>query len=147
MSNPTVYPWSIHGFLTATFKDPESSSGYSSVRGTGTLVSENCILTAAHCLHRLNEQTSTFESPVNIRFITGLQNAWLIFGKKMNVEIQALDFFVHPKYLEGNTLDYDFGLVKLDTPIGKTTGWASLKYYEEKQLSKLKINVTGYPWY
>ena len=34
---------------------------------------------------------------------------------------QVLDFFVYPKYLERTTLNYDFGLVKLDTPIGKTT--------------------------
>lgn len=75
----------------------------------------------------------------------GLQNTWTVFGRKMSKEVQALDFFVHPRYLEGHTLDYDFGLVKLDVPVGKTAGWASVRAYEESQLSKLKVNITGYP--
>lgn len=88
-----------------------------------------------------NQETSAFEPPVKISFVTGLQNTWAVFGRKIHKEVEALDFSVHPQYLAGDIVDHDFGLVKLDTPIGETTGWASVRVYEESQLSNLRINI------
>ncbi len=131
---PHIFPWSTHGYLECVF-----SEGFIH-RGTGTLISESCLMTAAHCLYAKNKN-GKLEAPVEISFTVGLQRdgkyAWRSLGKQ---------FKAHPGYIENDEEEaYDFAVIKLEENIGKQTGWASLGIVDGETLKNTTVNITGYP--
>lgn len=122
----------MHGIVECEFENGAKC------RGTGTLINENFIVTAAHCLH----YRSYFKehSPLSIiKFFSPL------FGKDEPIEGDMVR--IHPEYLKENDENYDFGVVKLAYKIGSRTGWATLAASAEEELLSKVINVTGYPTY
>lgn len=122
-----VYPWVVHGMVEAKF--PKIGT----YRGTGTLISSNCFVTAAHCLF----MKGTYASSVS--FYVG------IHGRVPLAETKAESFFVHPKYPDDENYGYDIGIVKVKDDFGKLYGAASLVAYDIHALHKMRVNVAGYP--
>lgn len=123
-----MYPWVIHGMVESVFPT------IGTYRGTGTLISNNCFITAAHCLFR----KGIFASSVS--FYLGIHE------KVPLATTKAKSFFVHPKYLDDENFGYDIGIVKINDDLGKLYGSASLvATYDIHALHKMRVNVTGYP--
>ena len=72
----------------------------------GSLISDEWVLTAAHCVGN-----------TNMKVVTGLYNQKVMTGTQT---FQAAQVIPHPKY-NRSTMDYDFALIKLS---GKTTSAA-----------------------
>lgn len=105
------------------------------MRGTGTLISPNCFITAAHCFHCEGVDAS------EVSFSIGVHKGEALLKAK------SYAFYVHPKYLVDEDSGYDIGLAKIDSPIplGSTFGHASLRMYGIRDLHGMKVNVSGYP--
>lgn len=140
IKNPHVYPWSIHGYIVATF--PGKKFG---TRGTGTLIGHSTVLTAAHCLYykELNPTLSPryiYTPASEVTFYAGM------YGGKYVSDSKAIKMLVHPEYLN-NDENFDFGVIKLNEKIGEKVGWASMIVGNEVDLDSLEVNITGYPGY
>lgn len=135
--NPLVYPWSVHGFLYATFPDKNLAK-----RGTGTLIGKNTVITAAHCLYtkELTQSGYVYTPAKEVYFFSGYKEGKYLHGAKA-ISDQTL---VHPKYLQ-NHGNYDFGLLYLDDDIGAKMGFSSLNVLSDLDLNARIVNVTGYP--
>lgn len=90
---------------------------------TGTLIGEDVVLTAAHCV--VNEQTGLTYSPDMIHFVAG----WRL-GVKVASSVAA-HIYVHPAYLAAGAdtehrIGYDMALIRLADPIPR----AKAPYFE-----------------
>ncbi len=126
--NVAKYPWVINAQLISTFPSGEKS------RGTATLINENCLVTAGHCLYDNDEG--------------GLAtNVVLVFGRdgdRFLIKSISNKFIVHPEYIK-NDENYDFSLINLAENVGNKLGWASIRVFDDKELDKKRVNVSGYP--
>ncbi|MGI4851815.1 MAG: trypsin-like serine peptidase [Janthinobacterium lividum] len=150
MPSPLTYPWSIHGFIKSYYppgyyddhQKTYSSTGFIS-RGTGTLIGEDTLITAAHCLYQRTEKGYVPASKV--LFIPDIKSQMTKEDIPTKIfSAPAVGFYGHPAYLD-NDDNYDFGIVKLGHSIGYDLGWASLSVLKTKELEQLRVNVTGYP--
>lgn len=131
IATPQKHPWSIHGYLRCVFADGTVH------RGTGTMISKNCLLTAGHCLYNEDAEDEALKLPISLTYFSGMH------GNNYFLKTEYRKVFIHTAYKESNDENFDFGVVQLDKDIGEQTGWASLKTLEDKALHSLKINVTG----
>lgn len=139
ITDPRVYPWSIHGYIVATF--PGKKFG---ARGTGTLIGRSTVVTAAHCLYykELNPALSPryiYTPASEVTFYAGMQ------GGKHAWDSKAVQILVHPEYLN-NDENFDFGAIKLNEKIGEKVGWASMIAGSEADLDSLEVNITRLSW-
>lgn len=140
--NPLVYPWSIHGLVISSFQNGVQA------RGTGTLISKNSFLTAAHCLYHFDHSCHKFHAAQKVHFIPG---GWpfshSLFSEREILSVQASEstgYLVHEEYLNRDD-NYDFGIVKLSADLGLQTGYASIVVLEDEVLERSHVNVSGYP--
>jgi V8-like Glu-specific endopeptidase len=110
--------------------------------GTGTLIGENYVITAAHNLY----DRRSGSIPQKITFFPGLRH------KKIYAASQADRIIYHPRYMDTNNKtfkDVDIGIIRLTEPLGKKIGSLGVKTLSNSQLSEIsegkKVNVTGYP--
>ncbi|MBA3814806.1 MAG: trypsin-like serine protease [Alphaproteobacteria bacterium] len=121
-------PWVINAQLIATFPTGARS------RGTATLINKNCLVTAGHCLYDNDEGGYA-------------TNVELVFGRYDNrflIKSISNQFIVHPEYVK-NDENFDFSLINLKDDIGNKLGWASIKVFDDKELDKKRVNISGYP--
>lgn len=137
---PIDYPYSVHGLIIAEFNQGVIS------RGTGTLIGEDTVLTAAHCLyHKYHPLDKEFHPAHTIFFIPSIHLKPSF--KLDSIEIKGLKadkFFVHKDYLN-NDENFDFVVIKLSYPLGFNVGFAQIVAHKDEALQSLKVNVTGYP--
>lgn len=108
---------------------------------TGSLISENTVLTAAHCIanpkYKKKPNTHIMVSPGHV-------NGMPLFGvckaKKSVILQKYLTSSVHVN--EENPRKYDLGAIKLRCDIGKRTGWFGVKAVKHEKNNQL--TVVGY---
>ncbi|MCW1968562.1 MAG: trypsin-like serine protease [Anaerolineae bacterium] len=112
---PHAYPWQV--MLT------DANAAFGEYRCGGTLINEQWVLTAAHCLERnVNEYVPTIGSPNEFRVIAGRHDR---FVAQASDEIRAVaQIFVPFDYTSAYVLrntrgkyDYDIALLRLAQPI------------------------------
>ncbi|MCB5951801.1 Ig-like domain-containing protein [Enterococcus sp. BWT-B8] len=128
VGNTEVYPYSAIVQLSVIFPDGVS------VLGTGSMISGDTVLTAAHCLY--NESRGGWASSVIV--MPGRQEWTLPFGRYTADEFYVLSSYLQP----GNGLNSDIGLIKLKEDIGEKTGWLGMS---SESLNENNYTLTGYP--
>ncbi len=136
VKNTQEFPWVVHGLVTTSFDVPGRGEVLS--RGTGTLISPECFLTAAHCLH-LKSPDGESIFPSSIKFYSGIK------GLVPGIESDAIDSYIHPSYTEEEDHIFDFGVVHLEKPLGKILGHATLRVLDHEDLQGQRITIAGYP--
>ncbi|MCR5640277.1 MAG: trypsin-like serine protease [Lachnospiraceae bacterium] len=101
--------------------------------GTGFLISENYMLTAAHCVYM---DTSAAKS---IQVFFGAN------GTSYGVKADAKTLGWCSSYPKTKSIANDWGYIKLNSTPGKTCGWASIGYTTDKNMKAASYTVCGYP--
>lgn len=130
---PHLYPWIIHGYLEVAFERE-------TYIGSGTLINQHHVLTAAHCLF-YQGTLQTRPVPLKVTFYPGRN------GGVPLLQSEADQIYIHQKYVNSKDEGYDIGMISLkQKDIGKKTGWARLRAHDDDaSLKDLIVSVTGYP--
>ncbi|OJW49683.1 MAG: hypothetical protein BGO67_04060 [Alphaproteobacteria bacterium 41-28] len=131
VDDPHEYPWCAHGHMVMDY-------GGSYYIGSGTLIGEKYVITAAHNLY----DRKSCSIPLSIKFYPGMK------GRKTPYVSEAEYIIFHSRYknLTNNQVkDDDLGIIKLKNPLGKETGYLGLKVLSDTDLDDIMINITGYP--
>jgi V8-like Glu-specific endopeptidase len=103
---------------------------------SGMLVSENLVLTAAHCLRSFNTQEWLYDSV----FIVPAYDNGIVQPGFETATVEK--YYMFSSYFYGRTWD-DLALLQTNAPIGKITGWSGIafstesSYFTEKVFHKL----------
>jgi len=102
---------------------------------TGSLIAENLVLTAGHCLY--DHGTGRLAQPDEIEFLAGWR------GGRAAAYRGARRLVVHPSYIDdGERRAYDLGLIELDRPI-RNGSIAPYETGKRKFLSR-EVGVVSY---
>ncbi|WP_244495537.1 trypsin-like serine protease [Ensifer sp. Root278] len=105
---------------------------------TGTLVSPNTVLTAAHCIH---SGTRIGEPYKNFRVIPGRNLGAAPFGRCLGVGASVLAGWTASATTDESRY-YDLGAIKLNCSIGDTTGWLGVRTIGDDEV--IETVVQGY---
>lgn len=132
------FPWSAVGRITLL--DSIRRPGGRSLC-TGTLVEENLVLTAAHCVW------SRRDFPEEVGFLAGFhQQGYVAHSKATRIHVNgAFDNGPASK----RTLSVDWALIELSEPIGRTAGFAPVADFNASVFGDLKgreppFKLSGY---
>lgn len=125
-----VYPYSAVGRIQGVTTE---GSNYIC---SGSLVGEDMIVTAAHCVQ--DDDGNPYSS---ISFAAGMINGRANPNAVARVTRiwRSVNF---PNFATGINIEYDWALAKLDRPLGKTQGWLGMRYLAFAEGEK--INMAGY---
>lgn len=139
VENTKKYPYRCIGKLEIRYPN---SSTYTV--GTGFLVGDSIVLTAAHCVYSTKEIES-------ITFIPAKNGSTNPYGK-----FKATKKHVFTKYKDAvasgdiaTQMKYDFALIELNSPIGSSIGYMNLggygTPYNANWLNGRNVIIAGYP--
>ncbi len=130
---PSLEPWSSYGSLTATYLTDRK------YMGSGVLISENIVLTAACNIHLIVPQQTASE----VLFYPGRE------GDKTPWIGKVIDCIIHEGYHRDNPdyQNYNIALLYLDQPLGKKEMAGHLPYQaqSDEYLKTASLRITGYP--
>lgn len=117
-----------------------SFPGFAPGRGTGFLIGSSVILTCAHvlCVHPL------VGPPLQASSVNCALGA-LGLNKYPNGDIASGHIRVAPQYLANRDPRFDFGIVKLPSPLGDQLGNFGVEQFTDAAISAQRFAVSGYP--
>ncbi len=131
IADTTALPWRSVALLSITYEDGSRATG------TAWFMGERALGTAGHNIFdpRHGHATEILVSP-------GYDGSIAPFGS-----YRAVTTYCDPAWLAGNADSaFDFGVLLLaDASVGRRLGWFGYAAYENRQLNRLLLNVTGYP--
>lgn len=132
ITDTTAYP--SRAIVQILFTAPDGSKHLCS----GSMVSVDTVLTAAHCIH-----TGTTKGKLNSNFrvLPGRNVGAAPFGECGVNQVYLLNGWASAQS-EDQSRDYDLGAMKLDCQVGKSTGWLGVRPLDEE--AGLKTTVLGY---
>ncbi|KFM71509.1 Complement factor B, partial [Stegodyphus mimosarum] len=102
------WPWMAALYITPRSGDPEEAD----LNCGGSIIHKHYILTAAHCLYYKNVEERKKESQVTVYLgITNVNN------KTSAQVIDVKKFYIHEKYRNDKSFEYDIALLKLKRPM------------------------------
>ncbi|QJY48405.1 trypsin-like serine peptidase [Pseudonocardia broussonetiae] len=104
--------------------------------GSGFLVGPRLILTAGHCVH--DATTGGWATEIAVR--PGRAGAAAPFGVHVSRR-----FATAGEWFGDSDIDFDYGVIQLDEPVGDDTGWFGLEVLTAPELQGREVNVCGYP--
>jgi V8-like Glu-specific endopeptidase len=133
VTETTEWPYRIHGQLTMTYEDRTWG-------GSGVLIGPHHVLTAAHNVYDFDKKDWPTSWPTSISVRFGLNNTIAPFGTKKAVKV-----YTFKQWVNSGDQGYDMALLLLDSSIGRQIGWSGLLCLNDKEISKEKVTITGYP--
>jgi glutamyl endopeptidase len=136
--------------LEMVFIDPRTNTPQNFL-GTGTLVAQSKVLTAAHCIF---DREHGFGYAQRIRVIPGKNGAGRTrqeepFGFAMSRRLNVPDAWrTTPRTRDGNraAMSADYGVITLDRPIGRQAGWwRRIAHKPDAFIQRHRVNTAGYP--
>lgn len=127
VGNTSASPWCQVGRVVSDY-------GYEMALGTGALIGNKTVLTAAHVIY-----DPLMGAPSHIYFIPAANGTYQPYGV-----IKSVSSYVPEEYKQGNQ-DYDLGLIVLDTEIGRQTGFFPLAMEPDSYFSNQPLQSAGYP--
>ncbi len=109
--------------------------------GTGCLIGEDTVLTAGHVIY--SPEFRQFAQHVEV--IPGLNIERLRGEQRPYGEALAREQFAHDNWKSSFSPKFDAAVIKLDKPLGKSTGWFGLASKPRDDLMDVWAHVTGYP--
>jgi|GEM_PF-2052927 len=126
----TSWPYRVHGHVFMKYP----SAGYI---GSGTLIGERYVLTAAHNLYSRN----TGRTPEVVMFYPGR------YGAHAPMRSLVTNLYIHPEYATASdrrAKQVDIGLMELQKPLGRDVGFFGINDFSEG-VEGVTVSVTGYP--
>ncbi|WP_082434345.1 trypsin-like serine protease [Devosia sp. A16] len=105
---------------------------------SGSMISADTVLTAAHCIHT---GTAKGQLNSNFRILPGRNVGAAPFGECGVSQVFLLNGWATAQS-EDQSRDFDLGAMKLDCEVGKSTGWLGIRPLDEEV--GLKTTVIGY---
>jgi hypothetical protein len=136
--SPRDFPWRANGRLIMNY------GGVTNYVGSGVLIGEDLVLTAAH--NFLPSGRGGIEAK-KIRFYPGLNR------ENVPWEAGVVQVAVHPEWIRTRhtvnpTESADIAVLKLDALLGKKLGYYGIEMVDDQNNITIKeINITGYPCY
>ena len=131
-------PWRAIAWLSL-----QDEAGEHVTHCTGSFISSDTVLTAAHCLYN-PDIFRPADGPARIRVVPGKDGADEPFGSTM-----ARSWWVPETWIASGGRDFfvDWALIKLEEPIGASTGWFTIAVLSSKTLLDQAANpvLIGYP--
>lgn len=131
-------PWRAIAWLSL-----QDEAGEPVTHCTGSLISSDTVLTAAHCLYN-PDIFYPADGPARIRVVPGKNGGEEPFGSTM-----AESWWVPETWVASGGRDFfvDWALIKLEEPIGASTGWFTIAVLSDKTLLDQAANpvLIGYP--
>ncbi|MDR0959470.1 MAG: trypsin-like serine protease [Propionibacteriaceae bacterium] len=143
-TTPSIAPFSIIGSddryrVTDTTLYPSRAIVHllnlnTNAQCTGWMVSSDTVVTAGHCVYGSNGW--------NTRWIVapGKDGSNNPFGYTYDIKSVHTDI----QWIESQDIRYDWGIIKLNEPIGDTVGWFGLQY-DDSGFDGQFVTVRGYP--
>jgi V8-like Glu-specific endopeptidase/tetratricopeptide (TPR) repeat protein len=132
ISMPSQWPYSMQGQLVMTFPNGTNYVG------SGILVGPHHVLTAGHNLY----DTRSRRWATKVLFAPGRNEEDYPYANcRGGVLLCASEWVNNPRERD----KYDFGMVILDSAVGRYTGWSGLLSVPPLLLEKWNVSVTGYP--
>ncbi|WP_137665227.1 trypsin-like serine peptidase [Enterococcus hulanensis] len=125
--NTKIFPYSACVFVTATYRSGETYIG------SGSMISPDTVLTAGHVIY--NKKLKQW--PRSVTVYPGVNGSHAPFGHSSSSKLASL-----LGWTRRFDPQYDIGMIKLDCPLGITTGWFGLTSIAR---AGLKVTSTGYP--
>lgn len=100
---------------------------------TGFMISENCILTGAHCVY------SNGELCTKVTVYPGRN------GDTYTLKTTSTKVYLSSAYKTDPKAENDYAIIKLDEPLGLTTGWFGINVATDSELLNKPIMTAGYP--
>lgn len=131
-------PWRAIAWLSL-----QDEAGVQVTSCTGSLISEDTVLTAAHCLYD-PDIFAPADGPAQIRVVPGKNGEEEPFGSA-----NAQSWWVPGPYVASGGKDFysDWALVNLEEPIGASTGWFTIAVLSDQTLLDPAATpvLIGYP--
>ena len=144
VTNTTAIPFRHICKLEMTFTDPRTRTPQNFI-GTGTLVAQSKVLTAAHCIY-----DQTFGYATTVRVIPGKNGPGqtrreepLGFALSSRLDVPA----AYRTTADGwAAMPFDYGVITLDRPIGRRIGWwRRIGHVPDAFFQRNRVNTSGYP--
>ncbi len=104
--------------------------------GTGWFAGPNTIVTAAHNII----SPSSNARAQRIHVFPGRDADIAPFGQHV-----SSNFAVHARWAEARDINYDFGVIRLQEPVGQRAGWFGMSALNDAKLQNMILNNAGYP--
>ncbi len=127
----THYPWSTIGRIEGTRAD---GKGY---HCTGTLISEDMVLTNAHCVI----DSKTHEISRAIQFQPNIINGKV---SDPNDLVYAVRYRLGTDFRQSNSHKDDWAILQLSKPIGRKYGYLTLKSLSSSEYTSKPFTFVGY---
>lgn len=133
-SVPTSFPYSAIAKLNLEYTDGCIGEG------TGFMVGERCLVTAAHCF--MCKTHSSLLDNARVRFGLAEDGSYL---KQVYITAEDNICAFNQNYVgHGSSTSYDYGYVIFNTDVGSTTGWLGLASAADSFFTGKNFTIAGY---
>ncbi len=130
VADTTAYPYRAIALLVLTYP---SGNQYSC---TGFFVDADTVATAGHCVYSHSEGSWV----TSIVVYPGRNGDDIPYGSATSTA-----FFAPDEWVDGADHRYDYGAVKVDSPLGTTVGWLGYGVKVDQNVLKANVRIFGYP--